>query len=597
MAVLVPPEHAAYTGSCRIGEVCAAQQRGRRWSRSGVGRRAGPVFAAAFGCRAGGRRLGSAHDHDAEPRRSRDRPRLRLRPLRSALRFLSEHGASIRRSSASRRRSACRPRISSALFVRWGRAVAQGVFLQAVTLDRAKRLLEASERARCGAGARLSGPSRLHDLFVTHVGCRRRVQVARDGAWRWSTASTPRPSACDRHGEPARLCALASPTRTASRPAIADLTGRFPAAEHRRDDAATAATGAPVFDHALCARTSRCACILIGTDFEIRVWESLMSIPLGRATTYSDIAPGCVRRRPRVRSAPRSAATRSPSSCPVIASSAAPARSPGYHWGLTRKQAMLGWEPAAPADPRSERCGVREDRVGARPSSRRPPHADQTRQDRRRRAPALDRAHEDARRRTIGHGMDRHHRAGAELVPSATKTSPSCSARRISVMVPAGLEAASRPPRPTRSTAPRRPASPGRARRMPARDGGGIVERRVATRCRKPRMDSRPVASPSRRRVRAVQAARWRGPHPRGRRRSRCRSRATPGTRAARQSPIAPTPQPMSRTRAPGVAGTAAAARTASSPDRKPSRAGAGHTPAEQPVLGQRVVHGRSSAA
>ncbi|MDB5533822.1 MAG: DNA-O6-methylguanine--protein-cysteine S-methyltransferase, partial [Hyphomicrobiales bacterium] len=30
--------------------------------------------------------------------------------------------------------------------------------------------------------------------------------------------------------------------------------------------------------------------VLIGTDFEVRVWETLLRIPLGKATTYSTIA-------------------------------------------------------------------------------------------------------------------------------------------------------------------------------------------------------------------------------------------------------------------------------------------------------------------
>ncbi len=30
--------------------------------------------------------------------------------------------------------------------------------------------------------------------------------------------------------------------------------------------------------------------VLIGTDFEVRVWETLLRIPMGRAATYSDIA-------------------------------------------------------------------------------------------------------------------------------------------------------------------------------------------------------------------------------------------------------------------------------------------------------------------
>ena len=29
---------------------------------------------------------------------------------------------------------------------------------------------------------------------------------------------------------------------------------------------------------------------MIGTDFEVRVWETLLKVPMGRATTYSDIA-------------------------------------------------------------------------------------------------------------------------------------------------------------------------------------------------------------------------------------------------------------------------------------------------------------------
>ncbi len=30
--------------------------------------------------------------------------------------------------------------------------------------------------------------------------------------------------------------------------------------------------------------------VLIGTDFEVRVWEKLLTIPLGKLTTYSDLA-------------------------------------------------------------------------------------------------------------------------------------------------------------------------------------------------------------------------------------------------------------------------------------------------------------------
>ena len=85
--------------------------------------------------------------------------------------------------------------------------------------------------------------------------------------------------------------------------------------------------------------------VLIGTDFEVRVWETLLRIPMGRATTYSDIA-GNDRRAEgaRARSAPRSARTRSASWCPATACIGKSGELTGYHWGITRKRAMLGWE-------------------------------------------------------------------------------------------------------------------------------------------------------------------------------------------------------------------------------------------------------------
>ena len=84
--------------------------------------------------------------------------------------------------------------------------------------------------------------------------------------------------------------------------------------------------------------------VLIGTDFEVRVWQTLLRIPLGRATTYSDIA----RRigRPSAARAVGAAVGKNPISF-VVPCHRVLGRSgalTGYHWGLTRKQAILGWE-------------------------------------------------------------------------------------------------------------------------------------------------------------------------------------------------------------------------------------------------------------
>jgi AraC family transcriptional regulator of adaptative response/methylated-DNA-[protein]-cysteine methyltransferase len=89
--------------------------------------------------------------------------------------------------------------------------------------------------------------------------------------------------------------------------------------------------------------------VLIGTDFEVRVWEQLLTIPMGCASTYSDIARKI--RKPKAARAVGAAVGRNPISFVVpchrvVGKSGALT---GYHWGITRKRAMLGWEAAKTA--------------------------------------------------------------------------------------------------------------------------------------------------------------------------------------------------------------------------------------------------------
>ena len=84
--------------------------------------------------------------------------------------------------------------------------------------------------------------------------------------------------------------------------------------------------------------------MLIGTDFEVRVWEALMKVPMGRLTTYSDLAARvCSAKAARAVGA---AVGKNPIAfvvpCHRVIGRAGSLT--GYHWGLTRKRAMLGWE-------------------------------------------------------------------------------------------------------------------------------------------------------------------------------------------------------------------------------------------------------------
>ena len=67
---------------------------------------------------------------------------------------------------------------------------------------------------------------------------------------------------------------------------------------------------------------------LQGTSFQRAVWRALLDVPPGHTSTYGEIARRVGAPRPRARRAPRSGATRWPSSCRATASSAATVRSP-----------------------------------------------------------------------------------------------------------------------------------------------------------------------------------------------------------------------------------------------------------------------------
>ncbi len=136
--------------------------------------------------------------------------------------------------------------------------------------------------------------------------------------------------------------------------ALADMTRRWPKATYREEPVTTAAYAQRVFDHGRWRPDDPLDVVLIGTDFEVRVWRTLLGIPLGRATTYSSIAERIG--NPRASRAVGAAIGRNPISF-VVPCHRVLGRSgalTGYHWGLTRKQAILGWEAgktaASPAD-------------------------------------------------------------------------------------------------------------------------------------------------------------------------------------------------------------------------------------------------------
>lgn len=277
-----------------------------------------------------GQRDGALRDYDA---------------VRRAIAFISESWRAQPTIEAIAEAAAVTPDELHLLFRRWA-GLTPKAFMQALTLDHAKGLLRDSASVLDAAlDSGLSGPGRLHDLFVAH-------EAMSPGEWKAGGAGMTL-----RHGfhpspfgtavviaSERGLAGLAFADPGEERAALADMQQRWPRATYVADNDATAALARRIFDPTLWRPDQPLRVTLIGTDFEVRVWETLLKIPLGRATTYSNIAAWL--EHPKAARAVGAAVGRNPISFVVpchrvLGKSGALT---GYHWGITRKQAMLGWE-------------------------------------------------------------------------------------------------------------------------------------------------------------------------------------------------------------------------------------------------------------
>jgi AraC family transcriptional regulator of adaptative response/methylated-DNA-[protein]-cysteine methyltransferase len=231
------------------------------------------------------------------------------------------------------------------LFRRWA-GLTPKAFIQALTIDRAREVLRDSASVLDAAyEVGLSGPGRLHDLFVAH-------EAMSPGEWksggegltmRYGYHASPFGTALVIATERG-LAGLAFADPGEERDALLDIQRRWPRATYVEDNAGTAALARRIFSQSLWTPDQPLRVVMIGTDFEVRVWETLLKIPMGRASTYSEIA----RRlgKPNAARAVGAAVGKNPISfvvpCHRVLGKSGDIT--GYHWGLTRKRAMLGWE-------------------------------------------------------------------------------------------------------------------------------------------------------------------------------------------------------------------------------------------------------------
>lgn len=237
------------------------------------------------------------------------------------------------------------------LFTRWV-GISPKKFLQFLTLDAAKsRLADSVSVLDATLDAGLSGPGRLHDLFVTFEAMTPGEYKARGKGLdiRYGVHDTPF-GRCLIAQTDRGVCGLGFVDAGGVQASLDDFSGRWPAALFVEDPTSTAVTVQRIFDAEPSSNQGDVPPLRLfvpGTPFQIKVWEALLAIPPGCLTTYSTLAKR-IGKHPGAARAVGQAVGANPVSwlipCHrVIRESGALS---GYHWGLPRKLGMIGWEAA-----------------------------------------------------------------------------------------------------------------------------------------------------------------------------------------------------------------------------------------------------------
>lgn len=233
------------------------------------------------------------------------------------------------------------------LFRRWA-GISPSQFLQFLTLEYAKkRLAESRSVLDVTFDAGLSGPGRLHDLFVTFEAMSPGEYKRQGAGLRISYGIHPSPfGRCLIATTPRGICYLGFADESSESYAESLLQQAWPGAEIVRDLSATAPIVRDIFSLKPASDSRPFNLLLRGTNFQINVWKALVSIPRGRVLSYRDVA--AYLGNPSAYRAVANAVAVNPVAflIPCHRVIAGTGRIHKYRWGSARKKAILGWEAA-----------------------------------------------------------------------------------------------------------------------------------------------------------------------------------------------------------------------------------------------------------
>lgn len=231
------------------------------------------------------------------------------------------------------------------LFKRWA-GISPMQFMQFLTLEYAKQRLQESQSILDTAlDAGLSGPGRLHDLFVT-------FEAMTPGEYKKGGVGLQ--ITYGFHETPFGECLLATTERgicglyfvqgSDRAAALGQLTNHWPEASFVEDAGQTQPLVDQIFALGSTEQPRPFHLLLKGTNFQVKVWQALLSIPPGAMASYQDVAAFIG--KPGGAQAVGGALAKNPVAylipCHRVISKAGQIQQ--YRWGKTRKQAMLGWE-------------------------------------------------------------------------------------------------------------------------------------------------------------------------------------------------------------------------------------------------------------
>jgi AraC family transcriptional regulator, regulatory protein of adaptative response / methylated-DNA-[protein]-cysteine methyltransferase len=231
------------------------------------------------------------------------------------------------------------------LFTDWA-GVSPKKFLQYISVQHAKNILKDKQATLFDAAFEtgLSGTGRLHDLFI-------KIEGMTPGEFKnggeslsinYSYAESPFGNivvASTTKG----ICYMAFADD--EQKALNDLQQHFPNATFKQMLDVIQQHALYIFTHDW-SKLHQIKLHLKGTDFQLKVWETLLKIPMGQLSTYGSIAEKI--KNPNASRAVGTAIGSNPVAflipCHRVIQSTGTFG--GYMWGPTRKTAIIGWEAA-----------------------------------------------------------------------------------------------------------------------------------------------------------------------------------------------------------------------------------------------------------